>query len=75
MQPYTVMLSEEQIERIRRMAKTVMKSEDQFLSDIIDRYAVESGQERRFAMEGIVRGPGGSVADIPDDELMKGFGE
>ena len=39
------------------------------------RYAVERGHERVFAMDGIVHGPGGSVADIPEDELMKGFGE
>jgi hypothetical protein len=75
MKPYTVMLTDEQIERIRRMAETVMKPEDQFVRDIIDRYTVESGFERYFAMDGAGRGPGGSIADVPEEELMKGFGE
>ena len=30
---------------------------------------------RDFALVGIVEGPGGSVADIPNDELLRGFGE
>ena len=75
MKQYTIMLDDEQVERLKRMAETEMKSEDQLIADIIKRYAVESGHERVFAMFGAGRGPGGSVADIPDDELMKGFGE
>ena len=30
---------------------------------------------RTFAMIGIGEGPGGSIADIPEEELLKGFGE
>jgi predicted DNA-binding protein len=72
---YTIMLDDEQVERLKRMAETEMKTEDQLLRDIIKRYAVERGHERVFAMDGAGRGPGRSVADVPEDELMKGFGE
>jgi hypothetical protein len=75
MKQYTITLDDEQVERLKRMAETEMKSEDQLIADIIKRYAVESGYERVFAIDGIVHGPGGSVAEIPDDELMTGFGE
>ena len=30
---------------------------------------------REFAMDGAVEGPGGSIADVPEEELLKGFGE
>ena len=75
MKQYTVTLDDEQVERLKRMAATEMKTEDQLIADLIKRYAVESGHERALAMDGIVHGPGGSVADIPEDELMEGFGE
>jgi hypothetical protein len=75
MKQLTITLDDEQAERLERIAKTEMKSEEQLLLDILRRYAVDSGHERVFAMDGIVHGPGGSVADIPDEELMKGFGE
>ncbi|MGE3269754.1 MAG: hypothetical protein AB7P40_13465 [Chloroflexota bacterium] len=75
MKQYTIMLDDEQVERLKRMAETEMKTEDQLIADLIRRYAVESGHERVFAMEGAGRGPGGSVADIPDEDLMQGFGE
>jgi predicted DNA-binding protein len=75
MKQYTITLDDEQVERLKRMAETEMKTEDQLLGDIIRRYAVESGHERVFAMDGAGRGPGGSIADIPEDELMRGFGE
>ena len=30
---------------------------------------------RTFAMSGIVEGDGSSIADIPEEELLRGFGE
>ena len=76
MKPYTIMLDDESIERLKRMAETEMKTEDQFVARLLEKYAIQSGHERPpFAMEGAGRGPGGSVADIPEDELLKGFGE
>jgi predicted DNA-binding protein len=75
MKQYTITLDDEQVERIRRMAEAEMKTEDQLIRDIISRYAVESGHERVFAMDGAGRGPGDSVADIPEEELLQGFGE
>src|SRR5688500_848668 len=30
---------------------------------------------RTFAMSGIVEGDGSSIADVPENELLKGFGE
>jgi hypothetical protein len=75
MAQHSVSIDDETKERLQRMAETEMKSEEQLLHDVLKRYAVDSGHERVFAMDGAGRGPGGSVADIPDDELMEGFGE
>jgi predicted transcriptional regulator len=75
MKQYTITLDDEQAERLQRMAATEMKSEEQLLRDLIARYAVESGHERVFAMQGVVDGPEGSFADVPEDEYLKGFGE
>ena len=30
---------------------------------------------RSFAMSGIVEGDGSSIADVPEEELLRGFGE
>lgn len=30
---------------------------------------------RTFAMIGVGEGPGGSIADVPEEDLLKGFGE
>jgi hypothetical protein len=75
MKRYTISLDDEQVERLQRMARTEMKTEDQLLSDLIKRYAVESGHERTFAMLGVVEGSGDSFADVPEEEYLKGFGE
>lgn len=40
--------------------------------------AVDGSEDRplrEFAMDGAVEGPGGSIADVPEEELLKGFGE
>ena len=75
MKQYTITLDDEQVARLRRMAEAEMRTEEDLLRDMIGRYAVDRGHERHFAMERAGRGPGGSVADIPDEELLKGFGE
>jgi len=75
MTQHSVAIDDETMERLQRMAETEMKSASQLLHDVLKRYAVESGHERVFAMDRIVYGPGGSVADVPEDELMRGFGE
>lgn len=70
-----VAVDDETKERLQRMAETEMKSEQQLLHDVLARYAVESGHERTFAFFGVVEGPGGSIADVPEEEYLKGFGE
>lgn len=75
MTQHSVAVDDETMERLQRMAETEMKSESQMLHDVLKRYAVDSGHERTFALLGVVEGPGGSFADIPEEEYLKGFGE
>ena len=36
---------------------------------------LERPRVRPFAMIGVGEGPGGSIADVPEEERLKGFGE
>jgi len=38
-------------------------------------YEPERKGDRNFALIGIANGPGGSIADVPEDELLEGFGD
>jgi hypothetical protein len=37
--------------------------------------ANKKGPHRTFGMTRVAEGPGGSIADIREEELLKGFGE
>jgi hypothetical protein len=39
-----------------------------------DQDSVPASGTRQFALSSTADGPGGSIADVPDDELLDGFG-
>ena len=75
MKKTSVYLDDEHVERLRRVAEAEGRSQAEVLRDAILMYTSEKRPPRTFAMDGVACGPGGSIADIPEEELLKGFGE
>ena len=75
MKKTSVYLDDDQIERLRWLAERAGRSQADVLREAIMAYAARPEPARVFALDGIGEGPGGSIAEIPDVELLKGFGE
>ena len=75
MKKTSVYLDDEHVEQLRRVAEAEGRSQSEVLRDAILLDASENRPPRTFAMDGVACGPGGSIADIPEEELLKGFGE
>lgn len=74
MRKSSVYLTDEQARRLARLAGPEGRSQAEILRDAIDRYQPRGSGDREFALDGCVTGSGGSVADIDEDELLRGFG-
>ena len=70
----TVYLDHEQAERLARIAREEGRSQAAVIRDAIAGYRPSPPQGRDFALSGIGRGDGASVADVPEEELLDGFG-
>lgn len=75
MRKTSVYLDEEHAAELRRLAEAEGRPQAEILRDAILVYAAQARPRRIFAMDGVARGPGGSIADIPEEELLKGMGE
>lgn len=75
MKKTSVYLADEHVERLRRVAEAEGRSQAEVLRDAILLYSSRKDPPRTFRMAGVAEGPGGSIADIPEEELLKGFGE
>jgi ABC-type molybdate transport system ATPase subunit len=80
--PYTmrvrkssVYLTEQQAERLARLAREEGRSQAEILRDAIASYQPRDGGDRDFALDGCVTGAGGSIVDVDETELLRGFGE
>lgn len=70
-----VYLTEEQAERLARLAREEGRSQADILRDAIGSYRPHPNGDREFALAGCVTGAGGSVADLDERDLLRGFGE
>jgi predicted DNA-binding protein len=70
----SVYLSPEEIARLAALAEREGTSQAEVIRRAIRLYEPERKGDRNFALIAIADGPGGSIADIPEDELLKGFG-
>jgi len=61
--------------RLARLAEQEGVSQASLLRRAIRSYVPAPRGERRFALDGVGDGPGGSIADVDERELMDGFGE
>jgi predicted transcriptional regulator len=70
----SVYLDDEELARLEWLARLEHCSKAEVLRAAIMAYQPACA-DRKFEMAGIFAGDGTSVADIPDEELMEGFGE
>lgn len=70
----SVYLSEADLERLAWLAEQEGKSQAEIIRLAIAEYQPCKPPRRFFHMDGCVEGDGTSVADIPEEEYLKGFG-
>ncbi len=71
----SVYLNDEQTERLARLAREEGRSQAEILREAVATYQPKPSRDRNFALAGSGRGDGSSIADVPEEELLKGFGE
>jgi hypothetical protein len=74
MKKTSVYLSDADLERLAWLAEQEGKSQAEIIRLAIAEYQPSKPPKRHFSMAGCVRGDGSSVADIPEEEYLKGFG-
>lgn len=71
----SVYFSEDDSETLRGLSEQMQVSQAKVLQEALAAYYVEQSPDRDFAFAATFDGDGTSIADIPENELMKGFGE
>jgi hypothetical protein len=74
MRKTSVYLDEEQAMRLAMLARQEGRSQAEILREAVAGYQPKPSRDRDFALSGSGRGDGSSVADVPEEELLKGFG-
>jgi hypothetical protein len=70
----SVYLTEAEASRLAALAQREGTSQADIIRRAIQQYTVETHTSRDFALSRIGAGPGGSIADVPEEELLDGFG-
>lgn len=70
----SVYLTDEEAARLAALAAREGTSQAEVIRRAIRTYEPERRGDRTFTLVGCAEGPGGSVADIPEEELLEGFG-
>ena len=71
----SVYLNPEEIARLASLADREGTSQAEVIRRAIRLYEPERKGDTNFALIGVADGPGGSIADVPVDELFAGFGD
>ncbi len=74
MKKTSLYLDDTDVERLRRLAEREGRSQAEIMRLALAIYEAQSKPDRDFALRGSWEGDGTSVADIPEEELLKGFG-
>ena len=74
MKKTSIYLEHTDSERLRRLAEREGRSQADVVRAALAAYEAQLGGDRRFALAGAWEGDGTSVADLTDEELLKGFG-
>jgi predicted transcriptional regulator len=75
MKKTSVYLDDSDLERLRRLAAEEGRSQAELIRAALSAYEKARTPARDFALEGAWAGDGSSVADVPEEELLAGFGE
>jgi predicted transcriptional regulator len=70
----SVYLDEADVERLRRIAAEEGRSQAEIVRAALSAYEQARSAPRAFVLEGSWAGDGSSVADVPEEELLAGFG-
>ncbi|MGQ0669985.1 MAG: CopG family transcriptional regulator [Actinomycetota bacterium] len=74
MKKTSVYLEEDDRRRLAKLARQEGMSQAAVIRRAIASYVPRRLGDRDFALTGSGEGPGGTVADVPDEELLRGFG-
>ncbi len=75
MRKTSVYLDEDQAKRLAGLAQQEGRPQAEILREAVATYQPRPSQDRDFAMAGSGRGDGSSIADVPEEEQLEGFGE
>jgi predicted transcriptional regulator len=75
MRKTSVYLDERLAVRLATLARAEGRSQAEILREAVETYEPRGRRDRNFALAGIGRGDGSSIADVPDEDLLEGFGE
>lgn len=75
MRKTSVYLGEEQAERLARLARQEGRSQAEILREAVANYQPALVKDRNFALSASGHGDGSSIAEVPEEELLEGFGE
>jgi len=75
MKKTSLYLRDEDVERLKRVADREGLSQAEVLRAAIAVYEASAAPDRRFELFRSGRGDGRSVVDVPERELLAGFGE
>jgi hypothetical protein len=71
----SVYLDDSDVERLRRLSAQEGRSQAEIVRAALSAYEKAHTVSRAFALENAWAGDGSSVADVPEEELLAGFGE
>lgn len=75
MRKTSVYLTDAQAERLACLSKQERRPQAEIIRDAVATYTSPRPGERHFSLDGVVVGDGTTIADIDEDELLRGFGE
>jgi predicted transcriptional regulator len=74
MKKTSVYLQPEDLQRLARLARQERVSQAEVIRRAIAQYVPAEKGDRNFALAGVAEGDGTSVMDVPEEELLEGFG-
>lgn len=78
MRKTSIYLDDELVERLARLARAEGRSQAEIVRDAISRYRPRPKRDRNFVLAGNferIDADHRPISEIPEDELMRGFGE
>ncbi len=75
MKKTSIYLTDREVERLAHLSERTGRSQSELVREAVSHYDPRPPRDRNFKSMGAGEGPGDSVADYSEDELLRGFGE